>query len=80
MSAQRTGTLLAAGLLATALVQPAQAQSSRQPAKPEPQTATAPAPSAPDGDSAYGAYQRGHYLTAFAEATKRVEERARAAA
>ena len=37
-------------------------------------TTTAPAPAAPEGDVAFGAYQRGHYLTALIEATKRMEE------
>src|SRR5262249_58231534 len=40
---------------------------------PAPQTA-APSPGR-DPDIAYGAYQRGYYLTAFQEATKRVNEK-----
>src|SRR5262249_56027992 len=46
--------------------------------KPAPTQATAPAPppAAPrrEADIAYGAYQRRHYITAFAAATRRVEE------
>src|ERR1700694_5952158 len=33
-----------------------------------------PTPTSPDADLAFGAFQRGYYLTAFAEATKRVEK------
>jgi TPR repeat protein len=65
--------------LATALaliVSPAMAQ------KAAPKKEQTPPPVKPNagpgesttGDIAYGAYQRGHYLTAFAVATKRVEE------
>ena len=50
-----------------ALAFPAQAQSSKQQANPAGAAAS-------EGDVAYGAYQRGHYLTAFNEARKRVEE------
>src|SRR6516165_8816864 len=51
-----------------------------KPAPVKPKTAapapTAPAPTASHGniDPAYGAYQRGYYMTAFAIATRRVEE------
>src|SRR5262249_607985 len=49
------------------------------PPKPAPTQAAAPAPppAAPrrEADIAYGAYQRGHYITAFSAATRRVEER-----
>src|SRR5262249_3187296 len=56
------------------------AKPARKPAppKPAPTQAAAPAPpsAAPrrDVDIAYGAYQRGYYVTAFAAATRRVEE------
>jgi len=57
---------------------PAEAQFSTRPqAQPTLRTPTAPVqtqPAAtPDGDLAFGAYQRGHFLTAFLEATKRIE-------
>ena len=48
-----------------------------KPARPAAAAPAAPAkPAAPGGepDAAYGAYQRGYYLTAFKEATKRVTE------
>jgi TPR repeat protein len=38
-----------------------------------PPPAAAAAAAGPGADLAFGAYQRGHYLTAFAEATKRVD-------
>jgi TPR repeat protein len=52
------------------LAAPAIAQQSRPAA-----TATAPANARNDADLAYGAFQRGLYLTAFQEATRRVEEK-----
>src|SRR5262245_36104879 len=47
-------------------------------AKPKPAKASAAlgGPAASEPDIAFGAFQRGHYLTAFAEATRRVEEKA----
>ena len=39
---------------------------------PAPWPVTGAPATADSGDVAFGAYQRGHYLTAFAEATKRV--------
>lgn len=39
-------------------------------------TVVGPGPSAREPDIAYGAFQRGYYLTAFSEATRRVEEKA----
>src|SRR5262249_2646477 len=47
-------------------------------AAPAPAPAPASAPSGPgsrEPDLAYGAYQRGYFLTAFLEATKRVEQK-----
>ena len=48
------------------------------PRKPAPTQAAAPAPppAVPrrEADVAYGAYQRGYYITAFAAATRRVDE------
>ena len=55
----------------------ATAQSKKPPAPAptlQPPAAAAPANS-PDVDVVYGAYQRGWYRTAFAEATKRVDEK-----
>jgi TPR repeat protein len=64
--------------LAAAMLGPAQAQTSKQPAKPAPKNpapaSTAPVQAAPDGDVAFGAYQRGLYLTALIEAQKRMEQ------
>src|SRR5262249_28390362 len=51
-----------------------------KPASPKPAPTQAAAPAPPpagprrEADIAYGAYQRGHYITAFAAATRRVEE------
>ncbi|MEA2986699.1 MAG: uncharacterized protein QOD94_2953, partial [Alphaproteobacteria bacterium] len=65
---------LLAVLFAAWLVMPAQAQT-KPPAKPAPKSMATPTPSPPpEGDVAYGAYQRGNYLTALVEATKRMEE------
>src|ERR1700733_10704098 len=50
-----------------ALAQPKPAQ--------QPKAAAAPAANAGEGDVAYTAFQRGLYLTAFREATKRVDEK-----
>src|SRR5262249_60496256 len=50
------------------------------PARPNPAPPQAAAPAPPpaaqrrDVDVAYGAYQRGHYITALSAATRRVEE------
>jgi uncharacterized protein len=38
-------------------------------------TSSQPARGGPEPDLAYGAYQRGYFLTAFAEATRRVQEK-----
>ncbi|HZY68261.1 MAG TPA: sel1 repeat family protein, partial [Devosia sp.] len=69
-------TWLFGGALFLAAGLPAAAQA---PAQPEP-TRPAPAKAAPEKpvdparlDLAYGAYQRGLFLTAFNEATKRIE-------
>ncbi|MBZ0138715.1 MAG: SEL1-like repeat protein, partial [Pseudorhodoplanes sp.] len=48
--------------------------------KPQAQTPAPPAKRPAAVDLAFGAYQRGFYLTAFYEATKRVEEHADPAA
>jgi TPR repeat protein len=70
----RAAPLIGATLMAALGAVPAVAQQK----KPVP-TATAPipAPAAPgeEGDLAYGAFQRGLYLTAFKEAMRRVDER-----
>lgn len=74
MSAKRKIRLTLATCLAVALVLPAHAQTTK-PAKPGVKNAApaAAAPAQPDSDVAYGAYQRGHYLTAFAEAKRRAD-------
>src|SRR5207237_382875 len=62
-----------------ALMLPGAAWAQSKPAAPKTGSAVAaaaPAPAAREPDLAYGAYQRGFYLTAFSEATKRVEEKA----
>jgi TPR repeat protein len=59
------GIGLAAALLASSAM-----------AQPKPAPAPAPAPAAAaEPDLAYGAFQRGYFLTAFREATKRVDEK-----
>src|SRR5580704_8106879 len=62
---------------------PATAAPKAQPAKPKPPAAApstpAPAPAANNGrppDLAFGAFQRGYYITAFALATKNVDDKA----
>ena len=53
------------------------AQPKKTPLPPTPPKAAAPAPAETDTgkvDLAYGAFQRGYYLTALAEATKRAEK------
>ena len=71
------------GLIASATAQtpsqpaPPMMQPSAKPtAKPAPlkPAATTQATAAREPDLAYGAYQRGYYVTAFAAATRRVEE------
>jgi len=60
----------------TLLPRPSPATKPQTPAvKPAAGTATTPAPTrgGHEPDIAYGAYQRGYFLTAFAEATRRVE-------
>ena len=48
----------------------------KPPVQPAPNAAVAPTPTpAHDADMAYGAYQRGFYMTAFAIATRRVEQK-----
>lgn len=67
--------LLAAGCLLVLAVADASAQNRPAP-RPTPAQPPAAAPAQaepPSADSAYAAYQRGHYLTAFREATERVE-------
>jgi len=66
MTPARRFTIVA--LSVVALAAPAIAQPAKIP-MPEPPPAVAA--NNPNNDLAYGAYQRGHYLTAFAEATKR---------
>src|SRR5262249_61864194 len=75
----RVIAVIAAALLAAALNQYALAQSGapRPPAaKPNrvaaPAEKTAPGPTGPPPDMAYGAFQRGYFLTAFSLATDRV--------
>src|SRR4030095_14112632 len=48
--------------------------SAKPAAKPLKPAATTQAAAAREPDLAYGAYQRGYYVTAFATATRRVEE------
>jgi hypothetical protein len=66
-----------AGFAVLALLVPAAAlaQTRAPQTKPGTTQATAP-PAAQEPDVAYGAFQRGYYLTAFSEATRRVEEKA----
>ena len=73
-NASRIGAAaFAAALLSqAALAQPKPAQ---QPKSSQPKPAAAPAANAGEGDVAYTAFQRGLYLTAFREATKRVDEK-----
>ena len=66
MTTARRGTLVA--LLTAVLAAPALAQT--KPPQPAPTTAPAPA----NVDLMFGAFQRGSYLTAMAEATKRVQQ------
>jgi TPR repeat protein/thiamine monophosphate synthase len=47
----------------------------RRPSQSASPPAAVASPARPGPDLAYGAYQRGYFLTAFAEATKRVEEK-----
>src|SRR5690242_16255852 len=60
--------------LATSPVRPAPAAPASTPKPTKTVKAVSKSGPEPDGeaDLAYGAYQRGYYLTAFAEATKRV--------
>jgi hypothetical protein len=55
-------------------VKPAPKESTSKPNAPE-QGAAAPKSSANEPDLAYGAFQRGYFITAFSLATKRVEEK-----
>ncbi len=66
----RTAILLALALLAAMPAASAQNRPAPRPAAPAPAPARAEPPSA---ESAYAAYQRGQYLTAFKLATERVE-------
>jgi TPR repeat protein len=74
------GKLARYALLGLALAAPAtalaQTRSSPTRSAPAAQAAASPAASAREPDIAYGAFQRGYYLTAFSEATRRVEEKA----
>jgi TPR repeat protein len=70
-----------AAFLAAAICLPASGWAQGKPpaaaAKPgTPAAAAGPSQSAREPDIAYGAFQRGSYLTAFSEATRRVEEKA----
>ena len=56
-------------------IRPSTATSRPVPTAPATQTPAAPAPTTGQPDLAYGAFQRGYYLTAFAEATKRINEK-----
>ena len=47
----------------------------KAPAAPAAKEQAAPPKSDPNADLAFGAFQRGYYLTAFNEATKRVDEK-----
>ncbi|MFI4972856.1 MAG: sel1 repeat family protein, partial [Hyphomicrobiales bacterium] len=71
MTARRASTIVALCALAT-LAAPALAQ----PAKKKPPPAPPAATKFDTGnlDIAYGAFQRGYYLTALAEATKRAQQ------
>src|SRR5262245_16755388 len=63
--------LAAAALAVSAIAAP---KPKEQPQFPPPAaTSAVPQPTAADADLAFGAFQRGYYLTAFAEAIKRVE-------
>ncbi len=59
---------------ATRTPSPAPAQAAPAAAPTAPAFAAAPTASRREADMAYGAFQRGHYITAFAIATRRVEE------
>ena len=65
------GRFILAALLA-ALLAHASRGASQTPARPKPRSHRRPSD---EPDVAYGAYQRGHYVTAFREATRRVEEK-----
>src|SRR5688572_11190745 len=63
--------LAALAIVLTATTAAAQSKKPQAPAAPPPAaTSTSPEP-----DLVYGAFQRGMYRTAFAEATKRIEEK-----
>jgi TPR repeat protein len=61
-------------LCAVVLTAPALAQPKKPAAAPPPPPPPAQAAENPNADLAFGAFQRGHYLTAFAEATKRAQQ------
>ena len=71
MTARRRSTILALCVLAV-LAAPALAQPKKKPPPPAPPPA--PVAENPNADIAYGAFQRGEYLTALAEATKRAQQ------
>jgi TPR repeat protein len=60
--------------LAIALATPALAQPANTPLPPQPPAASTAPPPASNVDLAYGAYERGFYLTAFNEAMKRAQQ------
>lgn len=68
--------LILIAVAAQMLTAPAFAQSAKPAPKTPPAKAQKEQPAKPDAnlDLAFGAYQRGYYLTAFNEATKRVDE------
>ena len=73
MSALLRRLLPAIAALAVLAANAADAQAPRTKAK-QPAAPAPAAPAVPVIDAAYAAFQRGEYLAAFAEATKRVEE------
>ncbi len=68
-----SGQRLVVALLAAVLSVPAGAQP--KPPAPKPAAAQAPVAAAGEPDIAYSEYQRGNYVAAFKEATRRVEEK-----
>ncbi len=70
---RRAGPTLALAGLAVLTPAGAMAQTRPAPRPASPPAAAQPAAEPPSADSAYAAYQRGHYLTAFRESTERVE-------
>ena len=68
-----SGQRLVVALLAAVLSVPAAAQP--RPPAPKPAATQPPAAATGEPDIAYAEYQRGNYVAAFKEATRRVEEK-----